>query len=106
MLTATKGAGMSHTVVVTAQIRPGRRAALAATLAEGPPFDLAAEGITRHQAFLGEHELVLVFEGDNVAADVRRLAASLPLIEMTRLATMVSSPAVLSESYEWTAAAV
>ena len=94
---------MSHTVVVTAQIRPGRRDALAAILAEGPPFDLAAKGFTRHQAFIGDHELVLVFEGENAAVDVRSLAASLPLAEMTRLATLVSSPTVLSESYEWSA---
>ena len=94
---------MSHTVVVTAQIRAGRRDALAAVLAEGPPFDLAAKGFTRHQAFIGDHELVLVFEGENAAVDVRSLAASLPITEMTRLATLVSSPTVLSESYEWTA---
>jgi hypothetical protein len=92
---------VSHSVVVTAQIRSGRRDALAAVLAEGPPFDLAAKGFTRHQAFIGDHELVLVFEGENPAVDVRSLAASLPIAEMTRLATLVSSPTVLSESYEW-----
>jgi hypothetical protein len=96
---------MSHTIVVTAQIRPGRRESLGAVLAEGPPFDLAAKGFTRHQAFIGDHELVLVFEGANAAVDVRSLAASLPMTEMTRLATLVSSPTVLSESYEWTATA-
>jgi hypothetical protein len=37
--------------------------------------------------------------------DVRSLAASLPITEMTRLATLVSSPTVLSESYEWTGTA-
>jgi hypothetical protein len=96
---------MSHTVVVTAQIRPGRREALIAVLAQGPPFDLAAKGFTRHQAFIGDHELVLVFEGENAAVDVRSLASSLPITEMTRLATLVASPKVLSESFEWTATA-
>ena len=92
---------MSHSVVVTAQIRPGKHEHLKHVLAEGPPFDLAERGFTRHQAFLGEHELVLVFEGDRTVADVRGLAASLPFAEVTKLARLVSAPAVLTDCYEW-----
>lgn len=95
---------MSHTVVVTAQIKPGKREQLAAVLAEGPPFDLAAKGFNRHQAFLGEQELVLIFEGERAVTNVRSLAASLPLSEVTRLGRLVSNPQVLSDGYEWTAA--
>jgi len=104
MLTETKEPAMSRTVVVTAQIRPGKREQLAALLAAGPPFDLAERGFTRHQAFLGERELVLVFEGDYAAVDVRSLAASLPLGEVTRLARLVSDPTVITESREWAVA--
>lgn len=95
---------MSHTVVVTAQIRPGKRQQLAAILAEGPPFDLAAKGFSRHQAFLGDQQLVLIFEGERAITNVRSLAASLPLSEVTRLGGLVAHPQVLSEGYEWTAA--
>jgi hypothetical protein len=94
---------MSHTVVVTAQIRPGKRQQLAAILAEGPPFDLAAKGFSRHQAFLDDQQLVLIFEGERAVTNVRSLAASLPLSEVTRLGRLVTHPQVLSEGYEWTA---
>jgi len=94
---------MPHTIVITAQVRPGKREQLAQILAEGPPFDLAASGFHRHLAFLGAHELVLLFEGDNAAVDVRHLAASLPLAEVSRMATLVSAPQLVSECYEWSA---
>jgi hypothetical protein len=94
---------MSHTVVVTAQIRPGKRQQLEGILAAGPPFDLAAKGFSRHQAFLGEQLLVLIFEGERAITNVRSLAASLPLSEVTRMGGLVAHPQVLSEGYEWTA---
>jgi hypothetical protein len=96
---------MHHTVVVTAQIRPGKRDELARILAEGPPFDLAAKGFERHQAFLGDQQLVLVFEGESAVTSVRALAASLPIAEVTRLGRLVSNPQVLTEGHEWTGAA-
>ncbi|HEY0387881.1 MAG TPA: hypothetical protein VGC71_05545 [Gaiellales bacterium] len=95
---------MNHTVVVTAQIRPGKRDELTRILAEGPPFDLAAKGFERHQAFLGDQQLVLLFEGERPVTSVRALAASLPITEVTRLGRLVSSPQVLTEGYSWTAA--
>src|SRR3954451_8943385 len=103
---STEGAVMHHTVVVTAQIRPGKREELARMLEQGPPFDLAAKGFVRHLAFLGDQQLVLVFEGQRAVAGVRSLAASLPLAEVTRLGRLVSNPQVLTEGREWTAAPV
>ncbi len=95
---------MNHTVVVTAQIRPGKKDELARMLEEGPPFDLLANGFDRHLAFLGDHELVLIFEGERAVTSVRSLAASLPLSEVTRLGRLVSNPQVLTEGRVWTAA--
>jgi hypothetical protein len=83
---------MNHTVVVTAQIRPGKREELARMLEQGPPFDL------------GDQQLVLVFEGERAVTSVRSLAASLPLSEVTRLGRLVSNPQVLTEGRIWTAA--
>jgi hypothetical protein len=94
---------MTHTVVVTAQIRPGKREELARMLQQGPPFDLAANGFDRHLAFLGDQQLVLVFEGERAVTSVRSLAASLPLSEVTRLGRLVSNPQVLTEGRIWTA---
>jgi hypothetical protein len=95
---------MNHTVVVTAQIKPGKRDELVRMLDQGPPFDLAAKGFSRHLAFLGDQELVLIFEGEGTVTNVRSLAASLPLSEVTRLGRLVSSPQLLVEGREWLAA--
>ena len=78
---------MSHQIAVIADIRPGKREQLKAELAQGPPFDLADHGFTRHQAFLGEADVVLVFEGDRPLGDARKLAASLGLTHLTPMAT-------------------
>jgi hypothetical protein len=72
-------------------------------LEEGPPFDLAAKGFQRHLAFLGDQQLVLIFEGEQTITSVRSLAASLPLPEVTRLGRLVSSPQVLTDGREWAA---
>ncbi|HYW29001.1 MAG TPA: hypothetical protein VE824_04255 [Gaiellales bacterium] len=97
---------MNHTVVVTAQIRPGKREELVRMLEEGPPFDLADKGFDRHLAFLGDQQLVLVFEGERAVTNVRSLAASLPLSEVTRMGRLVSNPQVLTEGRVWTASQV
>jgi hypothetical protein len=93
---------MKHHVAVVGQIRPGKRDQLARVLEQGPPFDLASSGFTRHEAFLGDTTVVLIFEGEHAMADVHKLAASLPLTKVMRLGTLVGSPQVLSESWEWT----
>jgi hypothetical protein len=98
-----QGAVMNHTVVVTAQIRPGKREELVRMLEAGPPFDLASKGFDRHLAFLGDQQLVLVFEGERAVTSVRSLAATLPLSEVTRLGRLVSSPQVITEGREWIA---
>ena len=95
---------MSHQIAVIADIRPGKRERLKAELEQGPPFDLAEHGFTRHHAFLGETDVVLVFEGDRPLGDARKLAASLGLTHLTRMATLAANPRVLSESFTWEAA--
>ena len=92
---------MNHQVAVVAQIRPGKREELAKVLCQGPPFELAEHGFTRHQALLGERTLVFVFEGERAIANVRNLASSLPVSTMTWMGRLVQSQQVLSESFEW-----
>jgi hypothetical protein len=88
-------------IAITAQIRPGKREELARVLAAGPPFDLAAQGFTRHQALLGERTIVFVFEGSRALGHVRDLSRSLPMRELTRMGMLIQSPQMLTESFEW-----
>jgi len=75
------------------------------TLDAGPPFSLAEHGLTRHLVFLGDTDVVLIFEGDQPLGDVRRLAASVGLGHLTKMATLVANPRVLPQSFVWNAAA-
>ena len=95
---------MSHQIAVIAQIRAGKRDELERTLDQGPPFSLAEHGLIRHVAFLGDTDVVLVFEGERPFGDVRRLAASLGLGHLTKMATLVANPRVLPQSFVWSAA--
>ena len=89
---------------IIAQIRPGKRAELKLLLRQGPPFDLEQQGFTRHEAFLGDTDLVLVFAGLQPVTDAQRLVSTLSASELAKLGTLVSSPRMLPESFEWHAA--
>ena len=95
---------MLHQIAVVAQVRPGKRDELERTLDQGPPFSLAEHGLTRHVAFLGDTDVVLIFEGEQPFGDVRQLAASLGLGHLTKMATLVANPRVLSHTFAWGAA--
>ena len=94
---------MAHQIAVIAAIRPGRRAELEQVLAGGPPFDLAEQGFTRHLAFVGEKEVVFVFEGEHATADARRLTSAIGITHLTRMARLISGPHVLTTSFAWEA---
>lgn len=49
-------------VVVLLPLKPGTRQRVRDLLAQGPPFDLVAAGLTRHQVFLADREAVFVVE--------------------------------------------
>ena len=93
-----------HQIAVIAQIRPGKHPELKQLIRQGPPFDLAEQGFTRHQAFLGDNDVVLVFEGATPATDTQRLIATLGAGQLAQFGTLVSAPRMLSESFDWRAA--
>jgi len=86
---------------IIAQIRPGKRADLKLLLRQGPSFDLEEQGSTRHQAFFGVTDLVLVFAGPQPVTDAQRLVPTLGASQLAKLGTLVSSPRMLAESFEW-----
>ena len=58
-------------IVVT--LRKGALADAAALIEQGPPFDLAALGIERHEVLLCEREVIFLFEGRQLAETMQRL---------------------------------
>jgi hypothetical protein len=93
----------SKRLAVVARLRPGSRDEATQILAEGPPYAIEATGLRRHSAFLGEQDVVFMFEGPGVEQLVRllvndRAASSAfsrwgPLIEGT--------PSLCREEFYW-----
>jgi hypothetical protein len=53
-------------VAVIGTLRPESAGRAAELLSKGPPFDPRAVGFERHTVFLGEEEVVFVFEGGSL----------------------------------------
>jgi hypothetical protein len=51
-----------HGIAVVLPLQHGMKEVAAEYLAEGPPFDLEALGLARHQVFLTDSEVIFVFE--------------------------------------------
>ena len=51
-----------HSIAVVLPLREGMREVAAEFLEEGPPFDPEHLGLVRHQVFLGDSEVIFVFE--------------------------------------------
>ena len=49
-------------LAVTAKLRPGNLDRVSELIKEGPPFDPGAAGFDRHAVYLGNDEVVFVFE--------------------------------------------
>src|SRR6185437_8046650 len=93
---------MTDHIAILADIRPGQRAALERILQEGPPFDLAAEGFEHHEVFLGDAEVLFVFDGPSARTQVERLAATRSLLgAFVKLSSVVSAPRILEQTFQW-----
>ena len=69
-------AGTGETLAVIVPLKPGCTERARRLLAEGPPLDPAALGLTGHHVFLHGQEAVFLFEGSDVEARVGRAMRS------------------------------
>jgi hypothetical protein len=93
---------MTDKVAVMAQIRPGMRDELQRLLANGPPFDLAAEGFERHEVFLGDTDIIFIFTGPGALTQIERMAGSRALYaQVLKMNGFLSAPRILNQTYEW-----
>jgi hypothetical protein len=60
-------------VAVIVPLKKGRLARAKELVAQGPPFDPGALGLTRHQVFLSADEAIFVFAGPHVRAKLERM---------------------------------
>jgi hypothetical protein len=79
--------------VIAARLKPGQAAEAERKLASGPPFDPAEVGLSAHAAFLTDHNVYLVFEGEAAHSTALQLARA-HLVEVSRWqAIMTGLPA-------------
>jgi hypothetical protein len=90
-------------VGIALDLTPGSRAEAERLIAEGPPFDLAEAGFTRHWILLGNDRAIFVFEGEDVERLVRDIvddpvrAASLG----AWAPILADAPRLVREAYAW-----
>ena len=91
---------MSERIALYAQIRPGRRDDLVRRIAGGPPFDLEESAFDRHEVYLGESEIVFVFEGERPLDGLRRLSVE-RMKDLIELGGSISTPRIVRGSSTW-----
>jgi hypothetical protein len=89
--------------VVTAALKRGSTQTALALLKEGPPFDIEGSRLERHIVFLGDDQLVFVFEGEHAETEAGRLLETPRVLERAaRLADVVDrQPSVPREVFSW-----
>jgi hypothetical protein len=93
---------MAQRIAFTARVRAGERERLAKQFEVGPPFDPDKAGFDEHAVFLGDEDVLFLFEGEDPLPAVRRLAAQPGLLgEVLKMAGTVSPPHMMREVYRW-----
>jgi hypothetical protein len=91
-------------VVVVAPIRPGTVEAARRLVEEGPPFDIEQFDLDRHHVFVGEREVVFLFEGESAAEVVDAFSRS-PRVLKAALqwrGVLAGRPRLAEERFAWT----
>ena len=94
-------------VIVVAPLTRGAGKAAEAVIAAGPPFALAATGVTTHSVFLSGGEVVFLFEGLDLDLALNDLAND-PVVaaSFSRWAPLLAgTPRLAHETYRWSAGA-
>jgi hypothetical protein len=92
-----------HRFVVTASLKRDTAHLVAEILREGPPFDLSDTSLERHEIFLGDDELVVVFEGPGAEAEARRLFEAPGVLDRVRRIGqyLAAAPKLPGEVFSW-----
>jgi hypothetical protein len=98
-------------LAVVARLKSGAEPQAAELIANGPPFDLADSGLTRHTVFLSAGEVVFVFEGHEVEWIVDGMVSDpfqwtvLQAFDVWR-ELIEGEPRIARAAYAWQASAV
>jgi hypothetical protein len=91
-------------VAVVVPIKRGKAEVARQLTEEGPPFELEEVGLERHHVFVGEREVIFVFEGEEAAAAVDALARSPGVLKaaVRWRGILAGRPRLAEERFGWT----
>jgi hypothetical protein len=93
---------MPQRIAFTARVRAGERERLLQQFEAGPPFDPDKAGFDHHAVFVGDEDVLFLFEGNDPLPAVRRLAAQPGLLrDVVKMAGALSPPHMMREVYRW-----
>ena len=90
-------------IVVVVPLREGSQETARLLIADGPPFDLDASALERHEVYLTESEAVFVFEGPGAREEVERLVGD-PGVLRAAVAwreCLAARPRIAERSFDW-----
>jgi len=90
-------------LVVVAQLKDGTRERARELVGEGPPFELEGTGLSGHQVYVTEREVVFVFEGAHPRTAVEELAGD-PSVWRAASAwreILAGRPRLAEQAYDW-----
>lgn len=99
----THCAATHHSVVVVAPLREDMREVACEFLTEGPPFDPKELGLSRHQVFVTDREVVFVFESEHERAALAQVLAEPDVWSVVSAwgHLLADQPRIATTVYEW-----
>jgi hypothetical protein len=91
-------------VAVVVPINRGKAEVARQLVDEGPPFGLEDVGLERHHVFVGEREVIFLFEGEQAAAAVEALTRSPGVLKaaVRWRGILAGRPRLAEERFGWT----
>jgi hypothetical protein len=91
-------------VAVVVPIKRGKAELARELVEEGPPFELEDVGLERHHVFVGEREVIFLFEGEQAAAAADALERSPGVLKaaMRWRGILAGRPRLAEERFGWT----
>jgi hypothetical protein len=89
--------------VVVVPIREGAAETARLLVEEGPPFDIEQLGLARHHVFVGDREVVFLFEGEDAGAVVDALSRSPGVLKaaLRWRGVLAGRPRLATERFGW-----
>jgi hypothetical protein len=103
LLTAASVTEQPRLIGIVVPLRKRAYADALALVEQGPPFDLAAAGIERHEVLLSDREAIFMFEGPRVDETVQRLVRDTSVWQAASgWARLIAGPPRLAEQrFAW-----